>query len=208
MTIAPKIVQWIATIDENTSVLDATKRMTEAFIRSVVVSNSSGIRGYTKDGGLDLADLVTGVKRRTMDGRVGWCRDSQHVVSFYERRQEGGHHDEGRGQNRSAIRRKDRGETTVRKVESLPDLRTRGTSSVVWPLDLRPLPERGTGGGCRPEAQDCKRRRRANLEKGRLVTNRHITEPWPMDAGGHQRHGEGWPTTQAGEAAYIFFESS
>ena len=71
----------VATIDENTSVLDATKLMTEAFIRSVLVSNSSGIRGYTKDGGLDLADLVTGVKRGTRDGRVGWCRDSQHVVS-------------------------------------------------------------------------------------------------------------------------------
>ncbi|GMV50817.1 MAG: hypothetical protein AMXMBFR67_23600 [Nitrospira sp.] len=71
-----------ATIDENTSVPDATKLMTEAFIKSVVVSNSSGIRGYTKDGGLDLADLVTGVKRGTMDGRVGWCRNSQHVVSF------------------------------------------------------------------------------------------------------------------------------
>lgn len=55
MTIAPNIVRRIATIDENTSVLDATKLMTEAFMRSVVVSNSSGIRDYTKDGGLDLA---------------------------------------------------------------------------------------------------------------------------------------------------------
>ena len=82
MTIAPKIARRVATIDENTSVLDATNLMTEAFIRSVVVSNSSGIGGYTKDGGLDLTDLVTGVKRRTVDGRVGWCRDSQHVVSF------------------------------------------------------------------------------------------------------------------------------
>lgn len=77
-----KIVRRVATIDESTSVLDATKLMTEAFIRSVVVGNSSGIRGYTKDGGLDLADLATGVKRGTRDRRVGWRRDSQHVVSF------------------------------------------------------------------------------------------------------------------------------
>lgn len=46
MTIAPTIVRRAATIDENTSVLDATKRMTAAFIRSVVVSKSSGINGH------------------------------------------------------------------------------------------------------------------------------------------------------------------
>jgi len=38
MTIAPKIVRRVATIDENTSVLDATKLMTEAFSGSVSVN--------------------------------------------------------------------------------------------------------------------------------------------------------------------------
>ena len=37
---------------------------------------------HTKESGLGLADLVTGVKRGTMGELVGWCRDSQHVVSF------------------------------------------------------------------------------------------------------------------------------
>lgn len=45
MTIATKIVRRVATIDENKSVLDAAKLMTEEFIGSVVVTNSSGIRG-------------------------------------------------------------------------------------------------------------------------------------------------------------------
>ncbi|MEK7237136.1 MAG: CBS domain-containing protein [Nitrospirota bacterium] len=45
MTIASKIVRRVATIDENKSVLDAAKLMTEEFIGSVVVTNSSGIRG-------------------------------------------------------------------------------------------------------------------------------------------------------------------
>lgn len=45
MTIASKIVRRIATIDENKFVLDAAKLMTEEFIGSVVVTNSSGIRG-------------------------------------------------------------------------------------------------------------------------------------------------------------------
>ncbi len=45
MTIASKIVRRVATIDENKSVLDAAKLMTEEFIGSVVVTNSSGVRG-------------------------------------------------------------------------------------------------------------------------------------------------------------------
>lgn len=45
MTIVSKIVQRVATIDENKSVLDGAKLMTEEFIGSVVVTNSSGIRG-------------------------------------------------------------------------------------------------------------------------------------------------------------------
>ena len=45
MTIAPKIVRRVATIDENKSVLDAAKLMTEEFVGSVVVTNVSGIRG-------------------------------------------------------------------------------------------------------------------------------------------------------------------
>ena len=45
MTIASKIVRRVATIDENKSVLDAAKLMTEEFIGSVVVTNVSGIRG-------------------------------------------------------------------------------------------------------------------------------------------------------------------
>jgi CBS domain-containing protein len=45
MMIASKIVRRVATIDENKSVLDAAKLMTEEFIGSVVVTNSSGIRG-------------------------------------------------------------------------------------------------------------------------------------------------------------------
>jgi CBS domain-containing protein len=45
MTIASKIVRRVATIDENKSVLDAAKLMTEEFIGSVVVTSPSGIRG-------------------------------------------------------------------------------------------------------------------------------------------------------------------
>lgn len=45
MTIASKIVRRVATIDENKSVLDAAKLMTEEFIGSVVVTNAAGIRG-------------------------------------------------------------------------------------------------------------------------------------------------------------------
>jgi CBS domain-containing protein len=45
MTIVSKIMLRFATIDENKSVLDEAKLMTEAFIGSVVVTNSSGIRG-------------------------------------------------------------------------------------------------------------------------------------------------------------------
>jgi len=45
MRIATKIIRRVATIDENKSVLDAAKLMTEEFIGSVVVTNSSGIRG-------------------------------------------------------------------------------------------------------------------------------------------------------------------
>ena len=45
MTIALKIVRRVAIIDENKFVLDAAKLMTEAFIGSVVVTNSFGIRG-------------------------------------------------------------------------------------------------------------------------------------------------------------------
>ena len=44
MTIASKIVRRVATIDENKSVLEATKLMKEEFIGSVVVTNASGIR--------------------------------------------------------------------------------------------------------------------------------------------------------------------
>ncbi|MDF0664767.1 MAG: CBS domain-containing protein [Nitrospira sp.] len=44
-TIASKIVRRVATIDENKSVLDAAELMTEEFIGSVVVTNTSGIRG-------------------------------------------------------------------------------------------------------------------------------------------------------------------
>jgi CBS domain-containing protein len=45
MTIASKIVRRVATIDENKSVLDAAKLMTDEFIGSVIVTNPSGIRG-------------------------------------------------------------------------------------------------------------------------------------------------------------------
>jgi CBS domain-containing protein len=45
MRIATKIIRRVATIDENKSVLDAAKLMTEEFIGSVVVTNASGIRG-------------------------------------------------------------------------------------------------------------------------------------------------------------------
>lgn len=45
MTIRSKIVRRVATIDENKSVLDVAKLMTDEFIGSVVVTNSSGIRG-------------------------------------------------------------------------------------------------------------------------------------------------------------------
>jgi CBS domain-containing protein len=45
MDIASKITRRVATIDENKSALDAAKLMTEEFIGSVVVTNSSGIRG-------------------------------------------------------------------------------------------------------------------------------------------------------------------
>lgn len=49
MTIRSNIVRRVATIDENKSVLDAAKLMTEEFIGSVVVTNSSGIRGLVTE---------------------------------------------------------------------------------------------------------------------------------------------------------------
>jgi len=66
MTIASKIVRRVATIDENKSVLDAAKLMTEEFIGSVVVTNASGIRG-----------LFT--ERELMMSVVGKGKDPEHV---------------------------------------------------------------------------------------------------------------------------------
>ena len=37
---------------------------------------------HTKESGLDVGDLVAGVKMGTMAELVNWCRGSQHVVSF------------------------------------------------------------------------------------------------------------------------------
>jgi uncharacterized protein involved in oxidation of intracellular sulfur len=37
---------------------------------------------HTKESGLDVGDLVAGVKMGTMTELVNWCRGSQHVVSF------------------------------------------------------------------------------------------------------------------------------
>lgn len=44
-TITPMIVRRVATIDENKSILDVAILMTEEFIGSVVITNSSGICG-------------------------------------------------------------------------------------------------------------------------------------------------------------------
>lgn len=44
-TITPMIVRRVATIDENKSTLDAAILMTQEFIGSVVITNSSGISG-------------------------------------------------------------------------------------------------------------------------------------------------------------------
>jgi len=44
-TITPMIVRRVATIDENKSILDAAILMTQEFIGSVVITNSSGISG-------------------------------------------------------------------------------------------------------------------------------------------------------------------
>ncbi len=45
LTIASKIVRRVATIDENKSVFEAAKLMTEEFIGSAVVTSAAGIRG-------------------------------------------------------------------------------------------------------------------------------------------------------------------
>lgn len=44
-TITPMIVRRVATMDENKSILDVAILMTEEFIGSVVITNSSGICG-------------------------------------------------------------------------------------------------------------------------------------------------------------------
>jgi CBS domain-containing protein len=44
-TITPMVVRRVATIDENKSVLDVAILMTQEFIGSVVITNSSGISG-------------------------------------------------------------------------------------------------------------------------------------------------------------------
>lgn len=54
MTIAPKIVRRVATIDENTSVLDATNLMTEAFIGRWLSAILPGLEGTRKTVGLTL----------------------------------------------------------------------------------------------------------------------------------------------------------
>lgn len=61
MTIASKIVRRVVTIDENKSVLDAAKLMTEEFIGSVVVTNSSGILGLFTE--RELAMNVVGKEK-------------------------------------------------------------------------------------------------------------------------------------------------
>lgn len=37
---------------------------------------------HTKESGLDVGDLVAGAKMGTMAELVGWCRESQQVISF------------------------------------------------------------------------------------------------------------------------------
>ncbi len=66
MMIASKIVRRVATIDENKSVLDAAKLMTEEFIGSVVVTNPTGIRGLFTE-----RELMINVVGKGMDpGKV------------------------------------------------------------------------------------------------------------------------------------------
>ena len=60
MTIRLKIMRRVATIDENKSVLDAAKLMTEEFIGSVVVTNASGFRGLFTERNLMMTVLGKG----------------------------------------------------------------------------------------------------------------------------------------------------
>ena len=52
-----------------------------------------------------------------------------------------------RENNSTGIGGEDERNTAVGKAQSLPDLRTARTNSVMWTLDLRSLHEQGVGGG-------------------------------------------------------------
>lgn len=52
-------------------------------VRPYQPSGQSGAGfSHTKESGLDVGDLVAGAKMGTMAELVGWCRESQQVISF------------------------------------------------------------------------------------------------------------------------------
>ena len=70
MTIRSKIVRRVATIDENKSVLDEVKLMSEEFIGSVVVTNASGIQGLFTEREM----MMNVVGKEKEPGKV-WIKD-------------------------------------------------------------------------------------------------------------------------------------
>ncbi len=79
MTSASKIVQRVVTIDENKSVLDAAKLMTEEFIGSVVVTHSSGIRGLFTE--RELVMTVVGKEKDLEKVQIKDVMTSGHLSS-------------------------------------------------------------------------------------------------------------------------------
>jgi CBS domain-containing protein len=59
-TIASKIVRDVVTVDEDRTVLEAAKRMTEEFIGSVVVKSSSGVVGLFTERDLMMSIIGKG----------------------------------------------------------------------------------------------------------------------------------------------------
>jgi CBS domain-containing protein len=80
MTIVTKIIRRVATIDENKTVLDAAKLMTEEFIGSVVVTNASGIRGLFTERELMMNVVGKGKDPGTVQVKDVMMRDPVRVA--------------------------------------------------------------------------------------------------------------------------------
>ena len=105
--------------------------------------------------------LSRSVELRPLMGYNNWglVRDGEYSRTY-------GWHFNNQGENHREVRERENNstgsggeherDTAVRKAQSLSDLRTARTNSVIWTLDLRPLQEHSAGGGHLQETPDRK----------------------------------------------------